>query len=130
MVLSNNHLGGLSKVTSYQSQSVCFSLFYSFSSVCCSCSISPSLSGFAWRLWPCAPWPVTLERLFLLHWMQLQIKAKTLVEAMLLPQPELLRLPGTQVAFLKLFVLTVFVSDSSLITCRNRLRKPWHHCRF
>lgn len=129
MVLSNNHLGGLSKVTSYQSQSVCFSLFYSFSSVFAVPAQSLHLC-LALRGGSGLVLHGTLERLFLLHWMQLQIKAKTLVEAMLLPQPELLRLPGTQVAFLKLFVLTVFVSDSSLITCRNRLRKPWHHCRF
>lgn len=55
MVLSNNHLGGLSKVTSYQSQSVCFLslslslfFFYSFLSVFAVPAQSlPSLSGFA-----------------------------------------------------------------------------------
>lgn len=96
MVLSNNHLGGLSKVTSYQSQSVCFSLFffYSFLSVFAVPAQSPHLSpGLAPRRWPCAPWPVTSERLFLLHWMQLQIRAKTQVEAMLLPHPQRLRPP-------------------------------------
>lgn len=56
MVLWNNHLGGLSKVTSYQSQSVCLffflpptpprSLFYSFLSVfVVAATISQSLPG-------------------------------------------------------------------------------------
>lgn len=45
MVLWNNRSGVLSKVTSYQSQSVCFSLFFLksiFISACSPCSISPS----------------------------------------------------------------------------------------
>lgn len=50
MVLSNNHLGGLSGVTSYQSQSACFSFppfFLFILSVCRSRSVSPRLRGSA-----------------------------------------------------------------------------------
>lgn len=66
-------------MTSYQSQSVCF---FSVLSVCCllpNLSISPRL--YAALLRPRAPRPVTSERLLLRRRMQLQIRAKTQVEA-------------------------------------------------
>lgn len=92
MVLWNNHLGGLSKVTSYQSQSVCLFFFYlpppltlSFIRFyLCLLLLPQSLNlspGFTPALlWPGAPWPVTSERLLLRRWMQLQIRAKTQVQ--------------------------------------------------